>query len=69
MAAYLASTGAPCHPRRMPPTSIKIDRARYVITVDDQRRIIRDGSILVEQGTHHSRGPRRRAWPTRGPIA
>ena len=34
----------------MPPTSIKIDHARYVITVDDQRRIIRDGSILVERG-------------------
>jgi cytosine/adenosine deaminase-related metal-dependent hydrolase len=31
----------------MPPT-IKIENARYVITVDDQRRIIQDGSILLE---------------------
>src|SRR5919201_1893922 len=31
--------------------SLKIDRARYVLTVDQQRRIIRDGSILVEGGT------------------
>ena len=30
--------------------SLKIDHARYVITVDAQRRIIRDGSILVENG-------------------
>jgi cytosine/adenosine deaminase-related metal-dependent hydrolase len=30
--------------------SLKIDRARYVLTVDGQRRIIRDGSILVERG-------------------
>jgi 5-methylthioadenosine/S-adenosylhomocysteine deaminase len=30
--------------------SLKIDRARFVITVDDQRRIIRDGSILIERG-------------------
>ena len=30
--------------------SLKIDRARYVLTVDQQRRIIRDGSILVERG-------------------
>ncbi len=34
----------------MPPTSIKIEHARYVITVDNQRRIIRDGSVLVERG-------------------
>src|SRR5437660_1168497 len=34
----------------MPQPSLKIDRARYVITVDGQRRIIRDGSILVENG-------------------
>src|SRR5438309_1942323 len=34
----------------MPQPSLKIDRARYVISVDDQRRIIRDGSILVENG-------------------
>jgi cytosine/adenosine deaminase-related metal-dependent hydrolase len=30
--------------------SLKIDRARYVLTVDQQRRIIRDGSILIERG-------------------
>ena len=30
--------------------SLKIDRARFVITVDGQRRIIRDGSILIEGG-------------------
>ena len=30
--------------------SLKIDHARYVLTVDAQRRIIRDGSILVERG-------------------
>ena len=37
----------------MPPT-IKIENARYVITVDDQRRIIQGGSILLEgsQITH-----------------
>ena len=31
----------------MPPT-LKIDNARYVITVDDQRRIIQGGSILLD---------------------
>ncbi len=30
--------------------SLKIDRARFVVTVDDQRRIIRDGSVLIERG-------------------
>jgi 5-methylthioadenosine/S-adenosylhomocysteine deaminase len=34
----------------MPPESLKIDNARYVITVDPERRIIQDGSILVEGG-------------------
>src|SRR5256885_740725 len=34
----------------MPQPSLKIDRARYVISVDEQRRIIRDGSILIENG-------------------
>jgi 5-methylthioadenosine/S-adenosylhomocysteine deaminase len=34
----------------MAQASLKIDRARFVITVDDQRRIIRDGSILIERG-------------------
>lgn len=28
--------------------SLKIDNARFIITVDPQRRIIRDGSILIE---------------------
>jgi 5-methylthioadenosine/S-adenosylhomocysteine deaminase len=32
------------------PQSLKIDRARYILTVDEQRRIIRDGSILIEGG-------------------
>jgi 5-methylthioadenosine/S-adenosylhomocysteine deaminase len=30
--------------------TLKIDRARYVVTLDGARRIIRDGAILVEQG-------------------
>ena len=30
--------------------SLRIDNARYVITLDRERRIIRDGSILVEDG-------------------
>ena len=30
--------------------SLKIDHARYIITVDAQRRIIRDGAILIEHG-------------------
>jgi len=34
----------------MPAQSLKIDNARYVITVDRERRIIQDGSILVEDG-------------------
>jgi 5-methylthioadenosine/S-adenosylhomocysteine deaminase len=34
----------------MPQATLKIDRARYIITVDAQRRIIRDGSVLVEGG-------------------
>ena len=32
----------------MPVESLKIENARYVVTLDRQRRIIRDGSILVE---------------------
>ena len=32
----------------MPEQSIKIEGARFIVTVDPQRRIIRDGSILVE---------------------
>jgi cytosine/adenosine deaminase-related metal-dependent hydrolase len=34
----------------VPPPSLKLDRARYILTVDGERRIIRDGSILVEAG-------------------
>src|SRR2546425_2904287 len=34
----------------MPPESIKIDNARYVVTVDQERRILQDGSILIEDG-------------------
>lgn len=34
----------------MATSSLKIDHARYVITVDAQRRIIRDGTILIENG-------------------
>jgi cytosine/adenosine deaminase-related metal-dependent hydrolase len=30
--------------------SLKIDSARYVVTLDAERRIIRDGSILIEGG-------------------
>ena len=35
----------------MPSESLKIDNARYIITVDPERRIIQDGSILVENGS------------------
>ncbi len=34
----------------MPQQRVKIDQARYVVTVDRQRRIIQDGSILIEDG-------------------
>jgi cytosine/adenosine deaminase-related metal-dependent hydrolase len=34
----------------MPQPSLKIDHARYVVTLDPQRRIIQDGSVLVEDG-------------------
>lgn len=30
--------------------SLKVENARFILTVDDQRRIIRDGAILVEDG-------------------
>src|SRR5881397_1917861 len=30
--------------------SLKIDNARYVVTVDQERRILQDGSILIEDG-------------------
>ena len=31
-------------------SSIKIDKAQYVITVDDRRRIIQDGSVVIRDG-------------------
>jgi cytosine/adenosine deaminase-related metal-dependent hydrolase len=34
----------------MAPPTLRIDHARYLITVDTQRRIIRDGSVLIENG-------------------
>ena len=34
----------------MPTPSLKIDHARYVLTLDPERRIIRDASILIEDG-------------------
>jgi cytosine/adenosine deaminase-related metal-dependent hydrolase len=30
--------------------SLKIENARYVVTVDPQRRIVQDGSVLIENG-------------------
>src|SRR5262250_3135748 len=36
--------------RRMSDQRLRIDHARYVITVDAQRRIIVDGSVVVEGG-------------------
>src|SRR5216117_418621 len=36
--------------RRMPGESLRIDHARYVLTLDPRRRIIADGSILIERG-------------------
>lgn len=30
--------------------SLKIDQAQYVITVDDRRRVIRDGSVVIRAG-------------------
>jgi len=32
----------------MPDSSIKIERARFLVTVDPERRIIQDGSVLIE---------------------
>ena len=34
----------------MPPQTLKIDHARYVLTLDSQRRIIQDGAVLIENG-------------------
>jgi cytosine/adenosine deaminase-related metal-dependent hydrolase len=36
--------------RRMPSQSLRIDNARYVVTLDPRRRIVAGGSILVEDG-------------------
>ena len=36
--------------RRMPDHSLRIDNARYVMTLDPRRRIIAGGSILIENG-------------------
>src|SRR5215813_5140302 len=36
--------------RRMSDQRLRIDHARYVITVDARRRIIADGSVLIENG-------------------
>src|SRR5262249_10010746 len=36
--------------RRMPDHSLRIDNARYVVTLDPRRRIIAGGSILIENG-------------------
>src|SRR5262249_35869684 len=36
--------------RIVPPPSLKLDRARYVLTLDAERRIIRDGSNVIEAG-------------------
>ena len=32
----------------MPDASLKIEGARYIITMDGERRIIRDGAIVIE---------------------
>jgi cytosine/adenosine deaminase-related metal-dependent hydrolase len=34
----------------MPDQTLKIDHARYVVTVDPQRRIIQDGAVLIQDG-------------------
>src|SRR3982074_3892289 len=34
----------------MPPESLKIDNARYVVPGDPERRILEHGSILIEDG-------------------
>ncbi len=34
----------------MPQPSLKIDHARYILTLDSQRRIIQDGAVLIENG-------------------
>ncbi len=32
----------------MPATTLKIDHVRFVLTLDPQRRIVQDGSVLIE---------------------
>ena len=32
----------------MPDATLKIENARYIITMDDERRIIRDGAVVIE---------------------
>src|SRR2546426_2449692 len=36
--------------RRMPTPSLRIDNARYLLTLDRERRIVAGGSVLVENG-------------------
>jgi len=36
--------------RAMPPMSIQIDNARYVVTVDASGESFQDGSVLIEDG-------------------
>ena len=49
--------------------TLKIEHARYVVTLDGERRIIQDGSIL-DRGRAESAGSARRpSWPTLPPTA
>ena len=50
------------------PTSLKIDHARYVVTVDDRRRIIQDGSIVTRDGRITLASARRRSRARSPPI-
>ena len=47
--------------------TLKIDNARYVVTVDPQRRIIQGGSVLIEDGRIRqvARPP---SWPAPAPT-
>jgi cytosine/adenosine deaminase-related metal-dependent hydrolase len=47
--------------------SLKIDSARYVVTVDPQRRIVRDASILIDNG-RITRVGKAASWPAPRPI-
>ena len=42
--------------------TLKIEHARYVVTLDGERRIIQDGSILVEGRPHQPGRARRPSW-------